>query len=388
LPVSVGSYSGELADEVGELSLQMLVGILDPARPEAVKAIAQCHQAGIAVKMITGDHASTAGAIAAQLGIEGRVVTGAELEQMDDATLAAQIPEIGVCARVSPQHKVRVVTALQSRGDVVAMTGDGVNDAASLRQAEIGVAMGITGTEVTKEAGDMILADDNFATIVQAVERGRAIYDNIVTFVRFQLTTNISALSVILITRIMGYPALFNPIQVLFVNVIADGPPAMSLGVDPPTPGVMDRSPRHRGERILSGARLVRISFTAAVMVVGTLAVFLANVDSTLADGPLSDSAYTLSFTTFVFFQMVNALCVRAGSLSLFNRYTLTNRGLLASLAIVVAAQVAIVQISFLRSVFGTLPLSGSEWLVAFTVPLLLVVVEELRKLGARLIRR
>jgi Ca2+-transporting ATPase len=156
-------------------------------------------------------------------------VTGADLEAMSDEELAAQIHDIGVCARVSPQHKVRVVTALQSLGEVVAMTGDGVNDAASLRQAEIGVAMGITGTEVTKEAGDMILADDNFATIVEAVERGRAIYDNIVTFVRFQLATNISALSAILLTRLLGYPAIFNPIQVLFVNIIADGPPAMSL---------------------------------------------------------------------------------------------------------------------------------------------------------------
>ncbi|MFM7068003.1 MAG: cation-translocating P-type ATPase, partial [Actinomycetes bacterium] len=387
LPVAVGDYAGDLAAEVSDLQLEMLVGILDPARPEAVAGIAECHRAGIAVKMITGDHASTAGAIAAQLGIDGRVVTGADLDALSDDDLAEAIDEIGVCARVSPQHKVRVVTALQSRGQVVAMTGDGVNDAASLRQAEIGVAMGITGTEVTKEAGDMILADDNFATIVHAVERGRAIYDNIVTFVRFQLTTNIAALSTILLTRLLGYPALFNPVQVLFVNIIADGPPAMSLGVDPPKPGVMDRAPRHRGERILSGSRLGRISWTAAVMVAITLGVFLTHVETT-DRMDLTDPAYTLAFTTFVFLQMLNALCVRSGNLSLFNRYTFTNRPLLLSLGAVIVMQVAIVELSVFRSIFDTVHLSGAEWRVAALSPLALVAVEEFRKLGVRLLGR
>ena len=388
LPVSAADYSGDLADEVSDLDLQMLVGILDPARPEAVAAIAECHRAGIAVKMITGDHASTAGAIAAQLGVKGRVVTGADLEAMSDEELAAQVHDIGVCARVSPQHKVRVVTALQSLGEVVAMTGDGVNDAASLRQAEIGVAMGITGTEVTKEAGDMILADDNFATIVEAVERGRAIYDNIVTFVRFQLATNISALSAILLTRLLGYPAIFNPIQVLFVNIIADGPPAMSLGVDPPKPGVMDRAPRDRNERILSGRRLVRICWTAAVMVALTMWVFLSHDPTTKPSQVAGDSAYTLAFTLFVFLQMANALCVRAGDLSLFNRYTLTNRTLLVSVAAIVASQVVIVQVPFFEKIFETVPLTLAEWRTALLVPLVFIGVEEVRKVGVRLVRR
>src|SRR5690606_34175953 len=205
----------DLSAEIDGLTLETLVGILDPARPEAVAAVAECRDAGIGVRMITGDHATTAGAIAAELGIPGRVITGAELNDMSDDDLAAQIEEIGVCARVSPEHKVRVVKALQSNGEVVAMTGDGVNDAPSLKQAEIGVAMGITGTEVTKEAGDMILTDDNFATIVKAVERGRAIYENIVTFVRFQLTTNVSAILTILIAQLAGMGALFNAIQIL-----------------------------------------------------------------------------------------------------------------------------------------------------------------------------
>ena len=253
LPVRAQEFEGDLDEEVCDLTLEALVGILDPPRPEAIAAVAECREAGIGVKMITGDHASTAGAIAAELGIEGKVVSGAELEEMTDEELAERIDAIGVCARVSPEHKFRVVKALQATGHVVAMTGDGVNDAPALKQADIGVAMGITGTEVTKDAGDMVLTDDNFATIVHAVERGRAIYDNIVTFVRFQLTTNVAAILSILVARLIGWPAPFNPIQVLFVNIIADGPPAMSLGMDPPKPGLMEREPRERGARILSG---------------------------------------------------------------------------------------------------------------------------------------
>ncbi|HEY6531478.1 MAG TPA: HAD-IC family P-type ATPase, partial [Acidimicrobiales bacterium] len=202
---------------IEDLTFEALVGIVDPPRTEARDAIALCHSAGIQVKMITGDHAVTAGAIARELGIEGRVVTGDELTAMSDEELAEQINGIGVCARVSPEHKVRVVEALRSRGHIVAMTGDGVNDAAALRRADIGVAMGITGTEVTKEAGDIVLTDDNFATIVGAVERGRTIYDNIVKFERFQLATNMGAISTILGASLFGLPVPFSPIQVLWV---------------------------------------------------------------------------------------------------------------------------------------------------------------------------
>ena len=276
IPVAAAEFEGSLSEEIADLTLEALVGILDPPRPEAIAAVAECRDAGIGVKMITGDHASTAGAIAAELGIVGSVMTGAELEATSDADLAAMIHGVGVCARVSPEHKVRVVKALQANDDVVAMTGDGVNDAPALKQAEIGIAMGITGTEVTKEAGDMVLADDNFATIVDAVERGRAIYDNIVTFVRFQLTTNVGAILSILLARLAGLPAPFNPIQVLFVNIIADGPPAMSLGMDPPKPGLMEGEPRERGARILSGPRLTRIIISGVVMTIGTLSLLVA----------------------------------------------------------------------------------------------------------------
>ena len=378
LPVDVDHYEGDLRDELDGLHLEAYVGILDPARPEAIAAIEECATAGIAVKMITGDHATTAGAIAEELGIRGRVITGAELDRISDEELPRVIDEIGVCARVSPEHKVRVVKALQKNGNVVAMTGDGVNDAASLKQAEIGVAMGGTGTEVTKEAGDMILADDNFATIVAAVERGRAIYDNIVTFVRFQLTTNVSAILTILTAQLAGMGALFNAIQILFVNIIADGPPAMAIGVDPPKPGVMEREPRDRRANILTGPRFVRIVFSAVVITIGTILLFVAFRDDD------RESALTMAFSTFVLYQLVNSFLVRAGDRSVFSRYSLSNRPLLYALVAVIGMQVLIVHVPFLQNVFETVPLTLSQWGWVALTPLSLLVVEELRKLFVR----
>ncbi|MFZ4517838.1 MAG: cation-translocating P-type ATPase [Microthrixaceae bacterium] len=392
-PVPVAQGSGrpehaELGELVEGLTLESLVGILDPARPEAVAAVAECRSAGIGVKMITGDHASTAGAIAAELGIRGRVVTGAELEVTSDEDLAAMIDDIGVCARVSPEHKVRVVKALQANGRVVAMTGDGVNDAPSLKQAEIGVAMGVTGTEVTKEAGDMILTDDNFATIVKAVERGRAIYDNIVTFVRFQLTTNVAAILTILTARLAGLPAPFNPIQVLFVNILADGPPAMSLGMDPPRPGVMDQEPRARGERILNAERLRRIVFSAVIMTISVITVLFVFGEGTIGEvgtwSPDTDPAFTMAFTLFVLYQLLNAFIVRSGDLSVFNRFTLTNRALLWAAFGVVVTQVLVVYVPFLQGVFGTVSLTAEQWGWCVLGCLPLLVIAEIRSAVAR----
>ena len=381
LPVDVDDYEGDLGRELDGLHLEAYVGILDPARPEAIAAIEECATAGIGVKMITGDHATTAGAIAAELGIRGRVVTGAELDRISDEELPKVIDEIGVCARVSPEHKVRVVKALQRNGEVVAMTGDGVNDAASLKQAEIGVAMGITGTEVTKEAGDMILTDDNFATIVAAVERGRAIYDNIVTFVRFQLTTNVSAILTILAAQLMGMGALFNAIQILFVNIIADGPPAMAIGVDPPKPGVMERPPRDRRANILTGPRFARIVLSAVVISIGTILLFVAFRGPDDVD---REVALTMAFSTFVLYQMVNSFLVRAGDRSVFSTYSLSNRPLLYALAAVIGMQVAIVHVPFLQNIFETVSLSLTEWGWVAITPLSLLVFEELRKLVVR----
>jgi Ca2+-transporting ATPase len=376
---------GEVEDPdrwIGELELLALVAIVDPPRAEARDAIALCHSAGIDVKMITGDHATTAGAIAGELGITGRVVTGDDLSAMSDEDLAAQIEEIGVCARVSPEHKVRVVKALQARGHVVAMTGDGVNDAAALRRADIGVAMGITGTEVTKEAGDMILTDDNFSTIVGAVERGRMIYDNIVKFVRFQLCTNLGAISTILAASLLGFPVPFSPIQVLWVNIIADGPPAISLGVDPPAPGVMDRAPRSAGDSILTVPRLIRLLFFAVVMAVGTLGLFVYARNTWTEEVALS-----MAFTAFVFFQMVNVFNARSETNSALSSYSFTNGKLWGSVLGVTALQILAVTWGPMRSLFDTEPLDAAQIGLCFLVALSVLVAEEIRKAISRIVR-
>lgn len=366
---------------LGSLRLLGLVGLLDPPRPEARRAIALCRRAGIAVKMITGDHASTAASIARTLGIRGEAITGAELDALDDDALAERIDAIGVVARVSPEHKVRMVRALKDRGHVVAMTGDGVNDAPALRAADIGVAMGITGTEVSKEAAAMVLTDDDFATIVSAVERGRAIYANIVTFVRFQLATNLGAIASLLGAPLLGLPVPFTAIQILWVNIIMDGPPAMALGVDPPSPGAMEAPPRRPGAAILSGRRFGVLLLTGLVMAAGTLGV-LAWADRQGGE----DEALTLAFTTFVLFQVGNALNARAEGRSVFHRATLTNGKLWAALVGVVGLQVAAVQLDALHGLMGTTALGLGQWLLAIAVASTVIWVEEARKIAVRLL--
>ncbi|NUT93326.1 MAG: cation-translocating P-type ATPase, partial [Saccharothrix sp.] len=283
-----------------DLVLVGLVGLLDPPRPEARAAIAECRTAGIDVKMITGDHLATATSIADALGITGQGVSGADLDRLDDRELDRAVERTGVFARVAPEHKIRVVTALRRRGEVVAMTGDGVNDAPALKGADIGVAMGVTGTDVAKEAAAMVLTDDNFATIVGAVRQGRTIYDNIVKFVRFQVGTNVAAILTMVAGSVFfpGDAVVLTPLMLLWINVIADGPPALALGLEPARPSVMREPPRPPGAHILTGTRLARIAGIAAVMVAGTLLLFRYGLDRDAA------TAQTLAFTTFVLFQV------------------------------------------------------------------------------------
>jgi len=365
--------------DVQGLTVDALVAIVDPPRPEVRDAIALCASAGITVKMITGDHAATAAAIAADLGINGRAVTGADLDAMTDDELAEAIGSIGVCARVSPEHKVRVVRALQAGHHVVAMTGDGVNDAPALKAADIGLAMGITGTEVTKEAADVVLADDNFATIVGAVERGRAIYDNIVKFVRFQLTTNLAAISTILVGGLLGLPAPLTALQVLFVNLIADGPPAMVLGLDRPAHDVMQRRPRDRHAAILTMHRLTRLALVAVTMAAGTLGV-LAYGQAQWGEAV----GRTMAFTTFVLFQLVNVFNARSETGSLFSGDTLSNVKLWAVIGAVVVLQVLTVATGPGRQLFETVALSAAQWAIVIAIPFTAVVVDELRKVVDR----
>jgi P-type Ca2+ transporter type 2C len=372
-------------DLLDRIVLVALVGIVDPPRPEARKAIAQCRNAGIRVRMITGDHAVTAGAIAADLGIPGRAVTGAELDRITDDELAQRLDDIGVVARVSPEHKIRIVRALQSRGDVVAMTGDGVNDAPALRRADIGVAMGVTGTEVTKEAATMILTDDNFATIVGAVREGRGIYDNIVKFVRFQLSTSLGFVITFLVASITGIAggAPFTALQILFVNLVMDGPPAMSLGVDPVSPDAMRRAPRPARERILTRPRLLRILLASAVMATGTLAV-LATAPGPQPQLGVPSVAGTMAFVTFVFFQVFNLLNVRHDRRSVFSRDTLENPSAFVATGAVIVLLALIVEMDVLHGLFATTDLTSGQWLAGVAIGSTVLWVGELVKIVLR----
>ena len=368
--------AGELGPHLHDLTLVGLAGLLDPPRPEAREAIARCRRAGIKVVMITGDHAATASAIAKELDIQGEVLTGAELERLTDGELAERIDGLGVVARVAPEHKVRMVTALKARGHVVAMTGDGVNDAPALKTADIGVAMGITGTEVTKEAAAMVLTDDNFATIVGAVEGGRAIYANLVKFVRFQLSTNVGAILSMVLAPVLGLPVPFTALQLLWVNIIMDGPPAMALGLDPPARGTMDAPPRDPRVPILSGRRLLQVLLAGSVMTAGTLGV-LAWQDSIGSE----EHALAVAFTTFVLFQLFNALNVRSEEHSVFSADTLRNAKLWVALGLVLVLQVLAVHVGPIQSVFGTTGLTVWDWLLAASVASTTLWSEELRKL-------
>ncbi|MHB1024012.1 MAG: calcium-translocating P-type ATPase, PMCA-type [Acidobacteriaceae bacterium] len=369
----------DLSTWVTELTLVGLVGLMDPPRPEAKQAIASCKLAGIAVKMITGDHRDTGIAIARELGLQGEAMTGAELDRLDSRQLAEAIDGIAVFARVAPQHKVKIVQALQAKGHVVAMTGDGVNDAPALKTADIGVAMGVTGTEVAKEAASMVLTDDNFATIVSAVRQGRALYDNILKFIRFQLSTTVGAILTVFFAPLMGLPEPFNPIQILWVAMIMDGPPAVSLALDAARAGIMGDPPRHRSEPVLPWSRLGRVAAYGLTMMLGTLAVLHYALEAGNAH-----SALTLAFTTFVLFQFFNVFNARVENESSFNEGFFKNRMLWWSLAGVVSLQALAVHWPPAQSIFGTTDLSALQWAVAVGVAASILILEEVRKAFVR----
>ena len=381
IPLEAFDPQADLMAYMEGLTFLGLAGLIDPPRPEAREAIRLCRRAGIQVKMITGDHRLTAAAIARDLGLEGEAVSGRELDAMDDAALGSRIEGIAVFARVAPEHKVRIVQRLKALGHVVAMTGDGVNDAPALKNADIGVAMGITGTEVTKEAATMVLTDDNFATIVGAVKEGRVIYDNLVKFVRFQLSTNMGAIQAVLGASLMGWSTPFTAIQILWINIIMDGPPAMTLGVEPGRPRVMDSPPRPPDARVLTTRRLALLLFYGFIMAAGTLTLFYSA-------RPQGEAyALTLAFTTFVLFQFFNIFNARAERDSAFAVGFLRNRWLWLALAGVLALQVVVVHWGPAQAVFDTVDLRLADWLLAAAVASSVLWIEELRKLGMRLYR-
>lgn len=380
--IAAGDFdpTGDLTDWVGEWTFLGLAGLLDPPRPEAATAIARCHQAGIQVKMITGDHKATAAAIGRELGLAGgragEVINGAELDELDASALAARIDTINVFARVTPVHKVRIVQALQSAGHVVAMTGDGVNDAPALKAADIGIAMGINGTAVTREAASMVLADDNFASIVRAVEEGRVVFDNIVKFVRFQLSTNVGAILTVLAATLAGMPAPFTAIQLLWINIIMDGPPAMTLGIEPARAGIMRDTPRNQAADILTPARLGRLALYGLTMMVGTLWLFhLALVEQG------QTYALTLAFTTFVLFQFFNVFNARNEQGSAFNAHFFRNGKLWLALAGVLVMQGVAVHWPPAQAIFGSTDIAVADWFKAVLVASSVLVLDEARKL-------
>lgn len=383
LPAATFDASGDLSACVAELNFVGLVGLMDPPRTEATQAIAECQQAGIVVKMITGDHQATASAIAAELGLHGRAISGADIDRMDAAQLAAAIDKVAVFARVTPSHKVKIVRALQAKGHVVAMTGDGVNDAPALKQADIGVAMGIGGTAVAKEAATMVLTDDNFATIVRAVRQGRTLYDNILKFVRFQLSTTIGAILTVFFAPLAGLPEPFTALQILWVAIIMDGPLAVSLAMDAARPGIMDETPRHRDESVLPLARVLRIAAYGITMMVGTLAVLYYGMHT-----GSEARALTMAFTTFVLFQFFNVFNARSEVGSAFNARFFDNRMLWISLIGTLTLQVVAVHWTPASQLFGTTGMAWADWSVAICVASAVLLIEETRKLVVLSVQR
>ncbi len=376
VPLAEFDMCGDHIALVRDLTLAGIVGLMDPPREEARQAIALCHRAGIQVKMITGDHKLTAAAIAAELGITGGIMTGAELESLSVEQLTERLDHVGIFARVAPEHKVKIVQALKRHNHVVAMTGDGVNDAPALKAADIGIAMGITGTDVAKEAAKMVLTNDSFATIVEAVHEGRRIYDNIVKFLRFQVSTNAGAILTMLLAPLFGLPVPFTALQILLVNIIMDGPPAMALGLDPARPDLMAVQPRSPDERVLSWGRLGIIGFYGAIMAAGTLIMLAYGV----ATGD-TERATTLAFTTFVLFQFCNAFNVRSETCSVFAHNFFSNWQLWAALVTVVSLLVLVVNWPLAQEIFHMRPLSALDWVLATSIAVSVLLIEEARKL-------
>jgi P-type Ca2+ transporter type 2C len=388
----------EVADE-RDLVYVGVVGIIDPPRPEVADAVADAHRAGVRVMMITGDHPTTAARIAKDLGIAepgAAAVTGVDLDSLSPDQLQEVTATATVYARVAPRNKLQIVDALQARGEVVAMTGDGVNDAPALKSADIGVAMGITGTQVTREAAKMILADDNFATIVAAVRQGRIIFDNIKKFLRYLLSSNMGEVFTVFFGVVFAGAiglaagagdAIVVPLlatQILWINLVTDAGPALAMGVDPDIDDVMSRPPRRPTDRLIDREMWRGIVSTGLVMSIATLVTMDIFLPGGLVEGSDSlDVARTAGFTTLVFAQFFNAFNSRSETTTAF-RHLFGNGWLWASLAVGVALQIAVVHLPFLQTAFGTAPMGLDQWAVTIAMASVVLWFDELRKLVLR----
>jgi Ca2+-transporting ATPase len=364
-----------------DLTFAGLVGMIDPPREEVKQAVVRCREAGIRPVMITGDHPATASAIARELGIASetdRIVTGQELDEMSDDELKAIVEHIAVYARVAPEHKLRVVRAWKSRGEIVAMTGDGVNDAPAVKAADIGIAMGISGTDVTREAADMVLMDDNFASIVNAVEEGRAIYDNIQKFLIYLFSCNAGELLLMLVSSLLGWPIPLLPIQLLWINLVTDGLPALALAMEPPEPGLMRRHPRRSTESMLSWSLGSTVIGQGGLLAAVGLTAFWLNYHH---ESDLSH-ARTMTFCVVVYAELFRALAARSRIWTFWQLGPATNMYVFAAVAVSALLQFGIITLPFLRPIFEVTVHKPMQWGLLLALAFTPVTVIELVKLG------
>ncbi|MBO1305887.1 calcium-translocating P-type ATPase, PMCA-type [Enterococcus sp. 669A] len=377
----------EITSEALEKNLHLmgLIGMIDPPRPESKSAIARAKKAGIKTVMITGDHVVTAGAIAKELGIMSsrkEAISGAQLKKMSDEELDEQVRELSVYARVTPEDKIRIVKAWQRSGAVVAMTGDGVNDAPALKASDVGAAMGITGTDVAKGAADMVLTDDNFATIVDAVARGRSVYQNIRKAINFLLSCNISEIFIVLIAMLLGWGAPFTAVQLLYVNVVADGLPGFALGREPAEKGIMDEKPIPHDEGIFARGLWQKIALNATIFTIVTLigfyvGAFVDNASHWIA--PSIEVGQTVAFIVLAYSSILHVFNVRS-SKSIFQVNLLTNKSLaqMAFLAIAITTVIALVPVT--QGLFNLVPIGLTHWMVAIVLSFVPIIINELIK--------
>jgi Ca2+-transporting ATPase len=363
-----------------------VVGLRDPLRRGVVEAVRTIHVSGAKVVMITGDSESTAKSMAIEAGIynpsgEDRVLSGQQIEQLvreGGGGLENVVGSVAVFYRTSPRHKLFIVRALQAQGHVVAMTGDGVNDAPALKAADIGIAVG-SGTDVAKEAAAMVIVDDDFSTIVKAIEEGKSIFYNIKNFLTFQLSTSIAALSLVAVTNVMGRPNPLNAMQILWINIIMDGPPAQSLGVEPVDPVIMNRPPRARTDRVITKPVLMRAITSGLLILVGTLAVF----NFTTVGNEATAEDLTMTFTAFVFFDLFNALACRHNNRPVYQLAWNSNKAFLVAIGLSIVGQMLVVYFAPLQKVFRTVPLSFNQMLSIILLSSSMIVVDTLRKVLA-----
>ncbi|MFW2404374.1 MAG: cation-translocating P-type ATPase [Gammaproteobacteria bacterium] len=381
LAVAAKELAGDADDADHELQLLALIALIDPPRDEASQAVAACRSAGIAPVMITGDHPGTALAIARRVGIadaSDSVMSGVELGDIPPGELRKRVEKTRVYARVSPAQKIRIVEALQSQGEFVAMTGDGVNDAPALKKADIGIAMGRKGTDVARQASEMVLLDDNFATIVRAVREGRRIFDNILKFIKYTMTSNSGEIWVMFMAPLLGLPIPLLPIHILWINLVTDGLPGLALATEPAEKNLMSRPPRPPGESVFSNGMWQHIVWVG--LLIGALSIF----GQAWAYNGGSDNWQTVVFTVLTFSQLMHVLAIRSERESILSLGLLSNRALLAAIALTVLLQMAVIYVPMFQGIFNTAPLAADELALCLALPLVVLVAVEIEKAMVR----